>query len=40
MKVGLLTDEQLSLFIGEVAMCGVDAVWYKTYDIQPDLGFQ
>lgn len=40
MKADLLTDEQLLLFLGEVAMCGVDAVWYKTYDFQPDLGFK
>lgn len=40
MTVGPLTDDQLSLFIGEVGMCGVDAVWYKTYDFHPDLQYQ
>ncbi|WP_185750052.1 DUF596 domain-containing protein [Stenotrophomonas sp. 278] len=40
MTLGPLTNDQLSLFIGEVSMCGIDAVWYKTYDFHPVLGFQ
>lgn len=40
MMVDLLTDEELAAFLGEIGMCGVDAVWYKTYDYQPDIDFQ
>ncbi|WP_282295040.1 DUF596 domain-containing protein [Stenotrophomonas sp. PS02289] len=35
-----MTDDQLSLLLGEVGMCGVDGIWYKTYDFHPDLEFQ